>query len=374
MRRLKIFKIYFVLWIFLSFLIYANFDQAYTFFMATVTFNVAVVTVLGIGLIVIFNAALKLTMLTGTFGILRYKKGKQLEFYLKGIEKVFPSNIANMFQHRARKKVLVFTRQEIDDVTFWLEENFSNQKSYINFFTGTVLMIGLFGTFTGLLKAIDEMGSIILGLSGDINLAEVIAGFSEPLSGMAIGFASSLFGVAAAIILSIMGYILNRNEAMFIEDVYDWMKGLVVESNTLNKELHLDPTVTATSGTGMSGGMMDMFVDQISGLSSQMEKYNKSNEAMFGMLSESIDSGNNTTQKQMTILENISDGLKELNISQFSNANIMEESLQEVSGSIMNENKTMKKMLELQHQNNEMMGLILKSLNHQNTETDKVTK
>ncbi|MCD4758284.1 MAG: hypothetical protein K8R39_08435 [Arcobacteraceae bacterium] len=359
MRRLKILKIYFVLFMFLFFLIYANFDTAYTFFMATITFNVAIVTVLGIGLIIVLSAAFQLTMLTGTFGVLRYKKGEQLEFYLRGINKVFPQNVANMFQNRARKKVLFFTKQEIDDVLGWLEDKFSNTKAYITFFTGTVLMIGLFGTFTGLLKAIDEMGAIILGLSGDINLAEVIAGFSQPLSGMAIGFASSLFGVAAAIILSIMGYILNRNEAIFLEDVQDWMKGQIVEGHSFSQD---DSSGASGISNNMSGGMMDMFVDNISALSEQMEKYNKSNEAMFGMLSESIDNGNETTQKQMTVLENISNGLKELNINQFSNANIMEESLQEVSGAIMNENKTMKKMLELQQQNNEMLALLVEHL------------
>lgn len=345
---------------FLFFLVYANFDTAYTFFMATITFNVAIVTVLAIGLIIILSAAFQLTMLTGTFAILRYKKGEQLEFYLRGIDKVFPQNVANMFQNRARKKVLFFTKQEIDDVFEWLEEKFSNTKTYITFFTGTVLMIGLFGTFTGLLKAIDEMGAIILGLSGDINLAEVIAGFAQPLGGMAIGFASSLFGVAAAIILSIMGYILNRNEAIFLEDVRDWMKGQIVEGHAFSK----DDSSSSSGGVSnnMSGGMMDLFVDNISALSEQMDKYNKSNEAMFGMLSQSIDNGNETTQKQMTVLENISNGLKELNINQFSNANIMEESLQEVSGAIMNENKTMKKMLELQQQNNDMLALLVEHL------------
>lgn len=343
---------------FLFFIIYANYDTAVTFFMATLTFNIAIVTVLSIGLIIILSAAFQLTMLTGTFAILRYKKGEQLEFYLQGIHKVFPTNIANMFQNRARKKVLFFTKQEIDDVSAWLDDKFSNTKTYITFFTGTVLMIGLFGTFAGLLKAIDEMGSIILGLSGDINLAEVIAGFAQPLGGMAIGFASSLFGVASAIVLSIMGYILNRNEAIFLEDVNDWMKGQIVQGQVDDGT----PGNTVGAGSMASGNMMDLFVDNISALSTQMEKYNKSNEAMFGMLSESIDSGNETTQKQMTVLENISGGLKELNINQFSSANIMEESLQEVSGAIMNENKTMKKMLELQQQNNAMLEELLKNM------------
>ena len=369
MRRLKILKIYFVLWIFLFFLVYSNFDTASTFFMATITFNVAIVTVLAIGLIIILNAAFQLTMLTGTFAILRYKKGDQLEFYLRGINKVFPTNIANMFQNRARKKVLFFTKQEIDDVSEWLEEKFSNTKTYITFFTGTVLMIGLFGTFTGLLQAIDEMGSIILGLSGDINLAEVIAGFAEPLGGMAIGFASSLFGVASAIILSIMGYVLTRNEAIFLEDVYDWMKGQIVEGKVVNDG---SSAPIANAGANVtSGGMMDLFVDNISALSTQMEKYNKSNEAMFGMLSQSIDNGNETTEKQMTILENISGGLKELNVNQFSSANNMEESLQDVSGAIMNENKTMKKMLVLQEQNNAMLTQLLAHLNKEDTKVSK---
>jgi hypothetical protein len=360
MRRLKILKIYFVLWIFLFFLVYSNFDTASTFFLATVTFNIAIITVLSIGLIIIISAAFQLTMLTGTFAILRYKKGDELEFYLRGIDKVFPQNIANMFQNRARKKVLFFTKQEFDDIAQWLEDKFSNIKTYITFFTGTVLMIGLLGTFTGLLQAIDEMGSIILGLSGDINLAEVIAGFAEPLSGMAVGFASSLFGVASAIILSIMGYILNRNEAIFLEDVYDWMKGQIVESHNLSQNNSASGGDASSNST--SGGMMDLFVDNISALSDQMEKYNKSNEAMFGMLSDSIDNGNETTQKQMAVLENISTGLKELNINQFSNANIMEESLQEVSGAIMNENKTVKKLLDLQEQNNEMLSVLIKHL------------
>jgi hypothetical protein len=363
MRRLRILKIYVVLWLFLFFLVYSNFDAASTFFMATVAFNVAIVTVLCIGLIIIISAAFQLTMLTGTFAILRYQKGDKLEFYLTGINKVFPDNIANMFKNRARKKVLFFTQQEFADISQWLEDKFSNTKTYITFFTGTVLMIGLFGTFTGLLQAIDEMGSIILGLSGDINLAEVISGFSEPLGGMAIGFASSLFGVASAIILSIMGYILNRNEAIFLEDVYDWMKGQIVESHNLSQN---SSSENSNNSGGMSGGMMDLFVDNISALSDQMEKYNKSNEAMFGMLSESIDNGNTTTQKQMVVLENISTGLQELNINQFSNANIMEESLQEVSGAIMNENKTVKKLLELQEQNNEMLAVLIKQLNGNN--------
>lgn len=357
---------------FIFFLVYANFEVAATFFMATLTFNVAVVTVLGIGLIVALNSAFKLTMLAGTFAILRYKKGEQLEFYLNGIDRTLPVNIANNFKNRARKKVLYFTKSEVDDVVSWLEDKFSNQKVYINFFTATVLMIGLFGTFTGLLKAIDEMGSIILGLSGDINLAEVIAGFSEPLGGMAIGFSSSLFGVASAIILSIMGYILTRNEEIFLEDVQDWMRGQIMENQVESQTSDgVSQGAPMQGSSAVGGGMMDIFVDQISGLSSQMEKYNKSNEAIFGMLNDSIDKNNTSSENQMTVLEDISNGLKELNINQFSNANMLEESLQEISGATMSENKTIKQMIQLQQQNNELISQMVENLDKRLDDIEK---
>jgi len=52
----------------------------------------------------------------------------------------------------------------------------------------------------------------------------------------------------------------------------------------------------------------------------------------------------------------------------------MEESLQEVSGAIMNENKTVKKLLELQEQNNEMLSILVKHINTQNEKESGVIK
>jgi hypothetical protein len=51
---------------------------------------------------------------------------------------------------------------------------------------------------------------------------------------MAIGFASSLFGVASAIILNLMQYILTKSQAAFLEDVQEWMKGRIVESQAID--------------------------------------------------------------------------------------------------------------------------------------------
>jgi hypothetical protein len=368
MRRLKILKIYFVLWLFIFFLVFANFKMFVSFFMSTLAFNIAVLTVLAIGMIIVYHAAFRLTMLAGTFGILAYKKGDQLTYYLKGIDRIMPASIAHMFYKRAQGGTLYFTQAEAKDVTAWLEDKFANQKSYINFFTATALMIGLFGTFTGLLKAIDEMGAIILSLAGDINLAEVMAGFAGPLSGMAIGFGSSLFGVATAIILSIKAYILARNQETFIEDIEDWMKGKIIDTQSSEVIQQFHETVggghMATAGSSGGKGSSEIFsssrfVDVLSesfgGLKEELRKSAEGNEIVYKMLSENLNATTKASGNEVAMLESLVNAVKELNINQYSNSNMLDESLQGLANIATSEHKTIKQLLELQKENQELM-------------------
>jgi hypothetical protein len=329
--------------------------------MATVTFNVAVLTILSIGLVVIFKAAYDLVMIAGTFGVIRYKKGKDLEFYLAGIHKVFPENIAEMFMTRKANQALYFTNKEIHDVTDWLEDKFFHHKVYISFFIGTSLLVGLLGTFTGLLASITEMGNIIVTLQGDINIGEVMKRFQGPIEGMSIGFASSLFGVAAAIILSIKGYILNRNQEMLNEDINDWMSSLVVDSRSVS----IDGVESSASPIS---AVMDVFTQKMGEFSNNMEKSNKSNEAIVRMLTESIDGESKAAKDQIDALENISGALKDLNVNQYQGNNSLNESLQDLSASMMHTNRNIKSMLDLQQKNNELLLRLLEKLDAKKSE------
>lgn len=369
MRRIKILKIYFIFLLFMFFLVFSNIKLITTFFMATLTFNVAILTIFSIGILILYQAAIKLTMLSGTFGILAYKRGQALEFYLQGITGVFPATIAHMFNKRAKKGVLYFTQNEAKDVSQWLGEQFFNQKGYTNFFVGTSLMLGLFGTFTGLLVAIDEMGAIILSFGGDdIDIGEIMTNFSGPLGGMSIGFASSLFGVASAVILNVMQYILTRNQAAFMNDVEDWMKGKIIESQSSEtleeiQGIHIGNTMTTSSESSMPGGFLDVFVDTMGDFTDKLEKSNKASEDMHNMLIDNISRSNKDNEKETVLLESIVNNLRELNVNQFSNASVMEESLQEISNIILAEHRTVKKSLELQEQNNKILLELLNSMN-----------
>lgn len=375
MRRIKILKIYFIFILFLVFLIFSNLKLITSFFMATLTFNVAILTIFSIGLLILYQAAIKLTMLSGTFGILAYKKGEALEFYLQGITGVFPATIAHMFNKRAKKGVLYFTQSEAKDVSEWLTDQFFNQKGYTSFFVGTSLMLGLFGTFTGLLVAIDEMGAIILSFGGDdIDIGEVMTSFAGPLGGMSIGFASSLFGVASAVILNVMQYILTRNQAAFLNDVEDWMKGKIIESQSSEilediQGMNIGSLPqSASSGTGSNGpniqqGFLDVFVDTMGDFTDKLEKSNKSSEDIYNLITENLSKSTRSTEKESILLESVVNNLRELNVNQFSNASMMEESLQEISNVILAEHRTVKKSLVLQEENNKLLLEMVSSLN-----------
>jgi uncharacterized protein YoxC len=369
MRRLKLLKIYFVFILFIVFLTVSNIKVISSYFMATVTFNSAIGTVFVIGLIVIMQSAIRLTMLAGTFGVLSYKKGDELEFYLRGIGKLMPATIANMFEKRAKKGVLYFTNDEAKDVGEWLTEQFFNTKGYIGFFVATSLMIGLFGTFAGLLKAIDNMGAIILSLGGDINIAEVMSQFAGPLGGMAIGFASSLFGVASAIILNFLQYILSRQQAAFTEDVQDWLKGKLIESqsadvlgkiNTSNEQIKSGGVDTSSVGMGTTA-FLDIFVDKISELSASINKANQSSELFFKQVAFGLEESNLATKRQAALFEDISKKLQELNTSQYSGTESMISSINAVSDAILSEHATLKKVLTAQDESNKSLQALVQT-------------
>ncbi len=337
--------------------------------MATLTFNIAVLTVLAIGMIIVYHSAFRLTMLAGTFGILAYKKGEELTHYLHGIDRIMPASIAHMFYKRAKGGSLYFTQTEAKDVTTWLEEKFASQKIYINFFTSTALMIGLLGTFTGLLRAIDDMGAIILSLSGDINIAEVISGFSGPLSGMAIGFGSSLFGVATAIILSLKSYILSRSQESFIEDIEDWMKGRIIDAQSqeaiqqfreteglthVSVVPHTGAQSAVSSDPMASSKFLDVFGEAMSGLKEEMKRSSEGNEIIYKMLSENLESTAKSTANQIALLESIVNSIKELNVNQFSTSSTLDESIQSLANIATSQHKTMKQLLEAQQHKQEL--------------------
>ena len=308
MKRIKIFKVYFILWLFVYFIAISNIESFKLYFMSTLTFNIAIVTLLAIGTILLLRGAKDLVMIAGTFGVLMYKKNN-LSFYIQGIEKVFPSNIAQKIKKRAEHGMLIFTQQEKEEILSWIDEQFANQNKYNNFFIGTVLMIGLLGTFSGLLGAIGNMGSIVMSLSGsNIDIGKIMASFSGPLSSMAVGFGSSLFGVISAILLSIKGYLLNRSQATVLDGVENWLNANTVES--------IEPVSEAVERKeampDKNPGFMDLFVDKMGALHHEIATLNRNNHEMKEAFSATVELMKNMQAMHYKTLQGVMHSLQTL--------------------------------------------------------------
>lgn len=310
MKRLKIFKAYFVLWLFVYFIAISNLETFKLYFLSTLTFNIAIVALLSIGTFMIFKAAKELTMVTGTFGVLMYKRG-DISFYLKGIEKIFPSNIADKIKSRAQSGNILFTKQESEDILAWLEEKYSNQNKYNNFFIGTVLMIGLLGTFAGLLGSIASMGAIVSSLAGsDVDIGKIMADFAIPLSSMAVGFGSSLFGVISAILLSIKGYLLNKAQESLLAGVENWLQSKTVEQVSVeNKSGALMPQTTLESH---QRSYMDIFVEQIATLSYEMKEVSAVNREFQSAFIATVNALKHNSKQEQELLFGMKNALEDI--------------------------------------------------------------
>lgn len=301
MKRIRILKVYFVLWLFIGYVIYSNWETFVIFFTATLAFNSATLALLAIGTIFTVGAGINLVMLGGTFGALAYKK-HGFDFYLRAIEQIMPAHIAHMFYSRKTKEKMLFTHEESREVIDWLENSFAKQKNYISFFTNTPLLIGLFGTFTGLLTSIDDMGKIVVTLgSGEIEIGQVIRSFSGPLSGMAVGFGSSLFAVGIAILLGIKGYILFKYQDSLIAGVEQWLKDRIVD-------VDIDSAQDGLPEKRES--FLDVFIDQMENFTKELARIGEANKA-FVSISDSLKSLNHKVNDEHAIMSKLALMLEE---------------------------------------------------------------
>jgi hypothetical protein len=87
-----------------------------------------------------------------------------------------------------------------------------------------LILLGLLGTFWGLLQTVGGIGAVIGGLSlGDGDVKAVFDRFKDglqrPLSGMGISFSASLFGLASSLILGFMDLQAGRAQNLFCAEL-----------------------------------------------------------------------------------------------------------------------------------------------------------
>lgn len=118
-------------------------------------------------------------------------------------------------------------RSLLDSIGTRLDE----ERDISRYLTGLLVFLGLLGTFWGLLQTIGAVGNTIQSLdvgSGDAGVIfeDLKTGLEAPLSGMAIAFSSSLFGLAGSLILGFLDLQAGAAQNRFYTDLEDWLSTL----------------------------------------------------------------------------------------------------------------------------------------------------
>jgi len=101
-------------------------------------------------------------------------------------------------------------------------------ERFVKAATGLTIILGLLGTFTGLTMSIGKLASLVSGSApavGDVT-ESLTRGLTQALSGMSLAFATSLFGIASAIVMTLAGVffsVADRRQAFMVhmEDYLD---------------------------------------------------------------------------------------------------------------------------------------------------------
>lgn len=121
----------------------------------------------------------------------------------------------------------------LDSVSARLDED----REISRYLTRILIFLGLLGTFWGLLETIQSVGNVINALpSGEVNAGLVFGDLKNqlkaPLSGMGIGFSSSLFGLSSSLILGFLDLQAGQAQNRFYSKLEDWLSGQTKLSGT----------------------------------------------------------------------------------------------------------------------------------------------
>ncbi len=104
----------------------------------------------------------------------------------------------------------------------------SMMRSNTGFLAGLLVMLGLLGTFWGLLATIDSVGKAMGGMSsigGDegLDMGGFMASIAAPLEGMGLAFSSSLFGLSGSLLVGFVNFLCGGVHNKFIESTSRWI-------------------------------------------------------------------------------------------------------------------------------------------------------
>jgi hypothetical protein len=168
----------------------------------------------------------------------------------------------------------------LDSIATRLDE----ARDLSRYMTGLLIVLGLLGTFWGLIETVGSVGKVVETLKPGGDSASVFEtlreGLAAPLGGMGIAFSSSLFGLAGSLVLGFLDLQTSQAQNRFYTDLEDWLSTTVHDISAepaaagaapLAPDLkavieRLRETVTETGGNKAATAAMANLAEAIQGL------------------------------------------------------------------------------------------------------------
>jgi hypothetical protein len=131
----------------------------------------------------------------------------------------------------ARKGKIAIDPSTMSTLLEGVDVRFDDQRSLVTYVTGILVMLGLIGTFIGLMATLASVGDIIGGLDlsgggGSGVIQTLMDNLKKPLKGMATGFSSSLFGLVNSLVLGIMTRFATQASGVLTSNFESWLGGV----------------------------------------------------------------------------------------------------------------------------------------------------
>jgi hypothetical protein len=118
---------------------------------------------------------------------------------------------------------LASSRAFLDTAAARLDEG----REILRYVSGLLILLGLLGTFWGLIDTLSAVGSVIKTMRGGGEAAamfdELKNGLAVPLSGIGLAFSASLFGLASSLIVGFLDLQAGQAHARLHNELEDWL-------------------------------------------------------------------------------------------------------------------------------------------------------
>jgi hypothetical protein len=164
----------------------------------------AIIILLIIGIIVIFSVRARYGLIARE---LRRRSDPSLGFRQRVLDRIMRET-----EDAFRRRPGEINTQAIIEIHFqrYLKGSLIGER-FVKSLTGLLIILGLVGTFYGLTLSIGKLVTLVSGdVTGVTEITQSLTkGLTQALAGMSVAFSTSLFGILAAIVMTLLGVFFN---------------------------------------------------------------------------------------------------------------------------------------------------------------------